>query len=276
MITDREAIELLLSTGRGQQASNPNPQGDPYFINPSGNAQSLASFFPPRRIREQAVLQDAGSFIDYVNRFKSADSLIFSNVTETAATFTAILDYHKKDLTAAYCQHRAEFTTQPTPEWATWLKANRVPMSQVDFATWLEDNLKLFATGADEASPSAAELLELVRTLHGHQNARFNSNLRLNTGAYSAIYDEDIEVKGTTTTKPGSIDLPTQITGGFPLFQGGEAYAVPARLKSRIVERKLMLHFETISLPQLVRENIMRVVAQVEEKTGIKPMLGRA
>jgi len=271
-----QAIDTLLATGRGQQAINLNPQGDPYFINPGGTATSLAQFFPPRRVRQSVALLDAGSFIDYVNRFKSADSLIFSNVTESNATFTAILDYHKKDLTADYCAHRASFTTQPTPEWATWLKANRVPMSQVDFATWLEDNLKLFVTGPDEASPTAAELLELVRTLHGHQNARFSSNLRLQTGAFSASYDEDTEVKGTITTKPGSIDLPAQITGGFPLFQGGEAYAVPARLKSRIVERKLMLHFETISLPQLVRENIMAVVKQVADKTGIIPMLGQA
>jgi uncharacterized protein YfdQ (DUF2303 family) len=271
-----QAIDTLLATGRGQQAINLNPQGDPYFINPGGTATSLANFFPPRRVRQNVTLLDAGSFIDYVNRFKSADSLIFSNVTESNATFTAILDYHKMDLTADYCAHRASFTTQPTPEWSVWLKSNRVPMSQVDFATWLEDNLKLFVTSADEASPSAAELLELVRTLHGHQNARFSSNLRLQTGAFSASYDEDTEVKGTMTTKPGSIDLPAQICGGFPLFQGGEAYAVPARLKSRIVERKLMLHYETISLPQLVRENIMAVVKQVGEKTGIIPMLGQA
>lgn len=275
-----QAIETLLATGRGQQAINLNPQGDPYYISPSGEAISLEEFFPPRRVKQQVTLLDAGSFIDYVNRFKNSDSLIFSNVTEKDATFTAILDYHtpggESEPLADYCAHRASFTTQPTPEWVTWLKANRVPMSQVDFATWLEDNLKLFVTSADEASPSAAELLELVRTLHGHQNARFSSNLRLQTGAFSASYDEDTEVKGTMTTKPGSIDLPAQICGGFPLFQGGEAYAVPARLKSRIVERKLMLHYETISLPQLVRENIMAVVKQVADKTGIIPMLGQA
>ena len=245
--------------------------------------QTCALPISPRRVRQNVLLLDAGSFIDYVNRFKSADSLIFSNVTESNATFTAILDYHtpgdgaEEPPIADYCQHRASFTTQPTPEWLVWLKSNRVPMSQVDFATWLEDNLGLFTKSqTDEASPSGAELLELVRTLHGHQNARFNSNLRLNTGAYSANYDEDIEVKGSITTKPGSIELPTQITGGFPLFQGGEAYAVPARLKSRIVERKLMLHYETMSLPQLVRENIMAVVKQVADKTGIVPLLGMA
>jgi uncharacterized protein YfdQ (DUF2303 family) len=271
-----QAIDTLLSTGRGQQGLHDNGIGDPFFITPQGQAVPLQSFYPPRRVRQNVTLLDAGSFIDYVNRFKSADSLIFSNVTESNATFTAILDYHKMDLTADYCAHRASFTTQPTPEWATWLKSNRVPMSQVDFATWLEDNLKLFTTTADEGSPSAAELLELVRTLHGHQNARFSSNLRLQTGAFSASYDEDTEVKGTITTKPGSIDLPAQISGGFPLFQGGEAYAVPARLKSRIVERKLMLHYETMCLPQLVRENIMAVVKQVADKTGIVPMLGQA
>lgn len=271
----QEAVELLISTGRGQQAINLNPQGDPYFITPNGVAASLSPFFPPRRIKQTVTLLDAWSFVEYVNRFKNADTLIFSNVTEKDATFTAVLDYHEAQPEAPrYCQHLAKYTTIPTPEWAAWLAANRKPMTQVDFATWLEDNLKLFATPADSEAPSGAELLELVQTLHGHQNARFNTALRLNTGAYSVSFDEDIEIKGAIQSRPDKLDLPKEIVGGFAVFQGGEAYAIPARLKTRISERKLMLHFETISLPQLVRENIMAVVKQVADKTGIIPMLG--
>ena len=284
-MNDEKAVELLLSTGRNQQSVNENPAGDPFFINPQGSAVGLVGFFPPRRIKQTVNLIDAGSFVEYVNRFKSADTLIFAKVDETSAMFTAVLDYHKPTgAKADYCQHRATFTTLPTPEWAAWLKANRQAMDQVAFATWLEDNLNLFVQPKDKAGKpdksvlSGADLLELVQTLHGHQNARFNTSLRLQTGAYSVNYEEDVDVKGQVSC--GSIELPKQIVGGFAIFQGGDAFQVPARLKVRVTERKMMLHFETIGVPQLIRDNLIGdaehpgIVGQIATKTGIMPLLG--
>ena len=277
----KDAIELLLATGRTQNNIHENPGGDPYLVKPTGEAVNMGGFYSPRRIKQSPMFQDSGSFADYVNLFKTNESLIFALMTETNATLTAVLDYHRGTVSGVaspnWCQHRAMFAAQPTPEWQAWQAANRRPMNQVEFATWIEDNMNLFATGeiaAVHEAPSGAELLELVRTLHGHQNARFTSNLRLDNGAYCASYEEDHVVKGMSTVKAGSIELPKQILGGFPLFLGGVPYAVEARLKSRITDRVLMLHFETISPVQLVRENLLALVRQVGEKTGIVPLLG--
>lgn len=284
-MTTKDALQLLLDTGKAQQAIQVNTAGDPFFITPSGEAKGLTGFFPPRRIKQSPNFIDAGSFVEYVNRFKTDDSLIFANVTETSATMTAVLDYHKpENARPDYCQHRATFTTLPTPEWAAWLKANRQPMDQVTFATWLEDNLNLFvqpkdSTGKpDKTVPSGAELLELVQTLHGHQNARFNTQVRLQTGAYSVNYEEDVDVKGSVSG--GSIELPKLIMGGFAIFQGGDAFQIPARLKVRVTERKMMLHFETIGVPQLIRDNLIGdeehpgIVRKIATKTEIMPLLG--
>lgn len=275
---ENEAIETLLATGRGQQSVQLNAEGDPFFVKPDGTAVGLKQFFLPRRIEQTVTLLDAGSFAEYVNEFKTGATRIFVNVTEKDAAFTAIIDYHKSFLGDVglpdYCRHVARFTTLPTPEWQTWLAANRKPMNQVEFATWLEDNLPLFVSPADSDAPSGADLLELVRTLHGHQSARFNTALRLNTGAYSVNYDEDVEIKGTCTTKGGSIELPPQIVAGIKVFAGTDAYEVRARLKSRISERRLALHFETISLHVIVRESIMAVIKQVATETKITPLLG--
>lgn len=284
MIETKEALQLLLDTGRAQQQVQENTAGNPFVILPNGQVQDMSGFYPPRRIKQSPSFIDAGSFVEYVNRFKTPESLIFANVTETSATLTAVLDYHAQDLTPNYCQHRATFTTLPTPEWAAWLKANRQPMDQVTFATWLEDNLNLFVqpkdvTGKpDKTVPSGAELLELVQTLHGHQNARFNTQVRLQTGAYSVNYEEDVDVKGSVSG--GVIALPPRIVGGFAIFQGGDAFQVPARLKVRVTERKMMLHFETIGVPQLIRDNLIGdtenpgIVRQIATKTGIIPLLG--
>jgi uncharacterized protein YfdQ (DUF2303 family) len=271
--TTKEAIQLLLDTGKAQQTVHENVMGDPFFITPAGEAKGLHGFFPPRRIEARVMLLDAGSFADYVNRFKSERTLIFAEVTETAATLKAVLDYHQPHQ-PEYCRHVAEFATIETPEWKIWKAANRKPMNQVEFATWLEDNLSLFVSGPRSDSPTATDLLELVRTLHGHQNARFNTALRLDNGAYSVAYDEDVEVKGTSATRGGQVELPKEISAGFAIFQGAEKYLVPARLKTRCSERKLAIWFETIALHAIVRESILALVKQVADKTGIVPMLG--
>lgn len=250
-----------------------NSQSTPFVVIPqSQKVESLESLFPPQRINRTVNLLEAGSFIEYVNRFKTANTLIFANVSETGAAFTAMLDYHSPapELKPAYCKHIAKFEAVETPEWKVWKSANRQPMNQVQFATFLEDNQSLFV------EPTGADLLELVRTLHGHRNARFNTALRLDNGSYSVSYDEDVVVKGTNTAKSGEMELPPMIQAGLAVFQGADPYKVSARLKSRCEDRRLVLFFETVSMHAIVRESIMLLVKQITEGTKIVPMLGNA
>jgi uncharacterized protein YfdQ (DUF2303 family) len=213
---------------------------------------------------------EAGSFSDYVNKFKSLNTLIFALVSETGCTFKAMLDYHNPapDLKPAYCEHVAIFSAIETPEWRTWREADRQVMSQVEFATWIEDNAKLFV------EPDGADLLELIRSLHGHNNARFNTAVRLDNGAFSVGYDEDVVVKSANVTKSGSMELPPVLKAGIAVFQGSAKYEVSARLKSRVNDRQLKLFFETISRHEIVRESIMLLVKQISEATTIIPLIG--
>ncbi len=245
--------------------------GVPFLVIPDGmKLESLERLIPPQRIKRHVQFLEASSFCDYVNKFKNSNTLIFANVSESGCKFLAILDYHAPmpDLTPAYCDHVATFTAIETPEWKTWREANRQAMNQVEFATWLEDNQKLFV------EPTGAELLELVRTLHGHNNARFNTALRLDNGSFSVSYDEDVVVKGASVAKGGEFELPPVIKAGIAVFQGGEKYEVSARLKSRCADRKLSLFFETISYHEIVRESILLLTKQIGEETKIVPLLG--
>jgi uncharacterized protein YfdQ (DUF2303 family) len=273
----KETLDAILALNKPEiQFGRPdttNGESIPFVVIPqSQKVESLEELFPPARIKRTVNLLEAGSFIEYVNRFKTANTLIFANVSETGANFTAMLDYHgaAPDLKPAYCAHVAKFEAVETPEWKIWKAANRKPMNQVDFATFLEDNQSLFV------EPTGADLLELVRTLHGHRNARFNTALRLDNGSYSVSYDEDVVVKGTSTAKSGEMELPPLIQAGLAVFQGADAYKVSARLKSRCEDRRLVLFFETVALHQIVRESIMLLVKQISEGTKIVPMLGNA
>ncbi len=270
----KETLQLILDTGRGQNAVQKGDSGDAFFIRPDGNAQGIRHFFKPTRVEAKVNLTDADSFCEYFKRFANPASLIFGNVHPDGATFRAIIDYHAPSdakPTPDYCDHIATFSTKKTPEWEAWLKANRKPMSQIEFATWLEDNLHLFTVAKEEA-PSAADLLELVKSLHGHQNATFNTSIRLDNGAHSCSYEEAVNVQGSV--RGGAVVLPPFIYGGFPLFQGMPGYLVQARLKSRIESRKLVLFFETVAMEKMIQDCLDIVIERIEEKTERTVLIG--
>lgn len=268
---DRQTLDRLLELGAKAPEIIKGLSSDPLVVIPSGcKIESLEPYFPPTRIKRGVALLEAGSFIEYVNRFKNDSTLIFANVTETSASFIAMLDYHgpAPELEPDYCSHTAKFSTIQTPEWKIWLAADRTQMDQVKFATWLEDNAGLFT------DPSGADLLELVQTLSGKSDVRFNSAVRLTSGSNKLHFDEDVILRGASTTKEGDVELPAILTAGIAPFQGAPKYEVKARLKYRIDSRKLALWFETISIHVIVRDSIMLVVKEIAEKTSIVPLLG--
>src|ERR1017187_8626134 len=124
----KETLDALLELG----AKTPNviqfDECEPLVVIPDRQkVESLARFFPPTRIKRTVLLLEASSFIDYVNRFKMDNTLIFANVSETGVSFTAMLDYHSAApaLNPHYCEHIVKFDAIQTPEWKIWQAANR-------------------------------------------------------------------------------------------------------------------------------------------------------
>jgi uncharacterized protein YfdQ (DUF2303 family) len=245
---------------------------DPFMVVADGfRVENMASFCPPQRIKRSVQLLEAESFCAYVNRFKNADTLIFCDMTENGCSFTAMIDYHgaAPECKPRYCQHQAIYIAVMTPEWGTLVENSGENMNQVDFAAFLEDNQKLFI------NPSGADLLELVKTLHGHRNARWNTSLRLDNGSYSVSYDEDIIVKGQQSTKAGEMTLPDKIALGVKVFLGGDRWEVQARLKTRCEDRRLSIWYQLMNTPEVLRENMLALVRKIHAQTEILPLLGR-
>lgn len=274
-----ETLRSLLSLGAAAPKVFGADDSEPLVSLPANQQLvSLAKFMPPKYINRVVNLLDAPSYAEYINRFKTPNSLIFANIQTDAGDsaplgveFTAFLDYHAPapDLTPARCAHLAKFHALLTPEWLVWDGADGNCMTQVKFAEFCEENAELFVC------PSGADLLELVRSLEGHKNARFNSSFRLDNGAHSCAYDEEVVVKGATTTVNGALELPKTIQAGIAVFFGSDPYAVTARLKVRVEDRKLALWYETVNRPKIVRESIMALVKQVADATGILPLLAQ-
>lgn len=246
---------------------------DPLLVIPTGcKIENLSAFYLPRYIRQTVKLQAAKSFIEYVNRFKQTTTVIFAQTGDPPVSVVAVFDYHSPGPgnAADRCAHLARFSLQATPEWKTWLAADRQKMSQLDFALWLEENAGLLE------APGGAELLELVQSLHGHLDARFNQTFRLKDGAQKLAYDEDVVIRGTAgvTSKPGELELPAFLQAKLTPYEGNPPQRISARLKVRLENRRLVLWFETVMLPRITRECVDLTLAEIEAGTGLTPWLG--
>jgi uncharacterized protein YfdQ (DUF2303 family) len=278
----KEIVKLSAIQASARQFTLNNGEvSAPFVIVPQNTElKALEHLFAPQYIKQRVTLLDAGSFIEYVNKFKTSATLIFANVGADSATFTAVLDYHHGDTSeAARCAHVATFTTMVTPQWATWLEANKKRMTQLQFAEWLEENAELFR------EPTGAALLEIVTTLEGKQEVRFTSGMRLQSGANELSYEEDVNAAGGSGTRAGKLKIPQIVTAGIAPFHGASPYKVQARLKYRIESRKVTFWLETINLAGITRDALLLIAKEIgsPEKpegkdgkagTGIVPLLG--
>ena len=268
---DKSTIDRLIEIGAQKPCTTiPAPDGFPFVVIPTGmKTESLMPLMPLHHIKRTVTLDDAKSFCEYVNRFKTGQTLIFCTAAPAGAMFKAILDYHEPIADADFCDHVAIYATQPTPEWTLWISNDRKPKGQEEFATFLEENAYLFK------QPEGSELLELVSTLFAKSDVSYSGALRMKSGGVTLNYDEQIEVTGSTGSKPGRMELPSLIAAGIAPFIGAPAYKVDARLKYSISSRKLMLRYETITPHVIIRDSIQLLVAQVEELTKISPLMGQ-
>ena len=260
--------ELLKLSSTSAKPFTIAPNGDPIAIVPTGmNVVDLSSYVDPKRIERIVHLTTASSFSSYVNRFKESATLISVAVLNGASTFTALLDYHAPGKPARVA-HRAVFEPVVTADWKTLMASNRKPFSQLEFATWLEENSRFVK------SPSSADLMELVQTLSGKSDVRFDSAVRLQSGGSRVSYNEDVELKGTVSSKSGFVEFPSILDLAVQPFEGAAVYALSARLKYRIQSNKLSLWYEIITPHLVVRDAVNLIVDQITKDTGLTPLYG--
>ena len=114
------------------------------------------------------IVRDVESFGVYYDKHADDDSEVFADLD--AGTITAVLDAHHsadwaaRGLTlddARWQQHRLVLALKPTLPWVTWTAQNRKPMTQIDFADFLEDNRRDLDP---DGGITAADFLELAQS----------------------------------------------------------------------------------------------------------------
>ncbi|WLG26038.1 YfdQ family protein [Pseudomonas lurida] len=234
----------------------------PLALVPNGvSIESLEHLLPaPSRIKQKITVLDAESFISYVNRFSTQATAVFCNGPE-GRTFTAVIDYHDP-ATPAWRDHVATYRCPTTIEWGNWKEKDRKRMDQATFAEFIEDNVKDITHHPEhENTPSAADMLEIGRTLEAKKNITFRQGTRLDNGQVQLTYNEEIDGRAG---EAGQLRIPEEFYIALKPFLGGDTFCVPARFRYRIQEGRLVMWYELVRADKVLEEAYNAVRAKIE------------
>lgn len=250
---------------------------------------SVASLFEayrdhPRRKTGTARALTLTSFIDLVNRHKTADTAVFADTNWEKPSFQAVIDYHGLNAvveaptliagedavgTPGNLKHRIAYEFPLSLEWKTWVKAHDAWMEQRVFAEFIRDNLINLAApfdaeritierefGTTVASP--ADLLRLSRGLQVNVESVVKQAVTLESGEGQISWEE---------THKDADGKPLKVPGAFLLsvapFFGGEPVRMPVSLRYRAdggkVRWGILLYRPDAYVTERVRDDLDRV-----------------
>jgi len=227
----------------------------------------LAVLGPPRR-QGQIVLHEVASFIEHVNRFKLPNqTTIWANQRDFSVVAIFDDDPAGAELTrAGWRAHRAGYMCPRSPEWLAWTKFEGNEFGQEAFAQLLEDRLEDIA--AKDGYPKAAELLEMARNLVINQKGTFKKTIDPTSGTGTLVCENE--------HGQGSTKIPRAFLLGLSVFEGGEHFAIEARIRFTMANGVPRFAYALHRRAEIERDAFLDVRAQVEKGTALPVFAGMA
>ncbi|MCY1166586.1 hypothetical protein D9M73_65290 [compost metagenome] len=244
-----------------------------YLVTPPGyshleitSAVEKAGLAPKRKIGTVS-LGDVTSLLTYLgDQSKATDAYVYADVD--ARTITAVFNDQKAVGQPGWRDHRAVFKAELTPEFKLWLENSGKPMSQTDFAEFIEDNF------ADLAGDDASLLLNVATTIQATSGINFASAKRLQDGQTQLTYNEVIDASAGAN---GEMKIPQKFTLGVRIFKNGGGYAVTARLKYRLASGSVKFFYELERAERAIEDAFNGYVAEVRNhESKYTVLIGKA
>lgn len=200
----------------------------------------------PLRARGFAKLCTLDSFIAHVKRTRSVRErcVVFVDPSPSAPSMLSLYDYDAGTASPGWREHGARYSFPLSRAWKAWADRAGRPMSQADFAAFLEDRAHEVVDpklpGAGEAAvalgrldlrvATPAEMLTASRGLAATVEVSVESSTVLNTGEVRFVYGE--KLKGQDGQK---LTIPGGFVVALPVFEGDrEVHALPVRLRFKM------------------------------------------
>lgn len=133
-------------------------------------------------------------------------------------------------------------------------------MTQAQFANFIEDHLE------DVLEPSGHDLLTIATDLEASSSGSFKGKVNLDNGSVRLAYSDEVET---------TVEVPKNLILGIPLFEHGDRYKLPARLRFQIGGGSVKFRLLFTNLADAKEQEFERIVQEIEEKTGEAIYRGR-
>ncbi len=219
----------------------------------------------PRRFRGTVTLKDVASLLAYCSD-QAAHDTGYLYADPDKRSITAVFNDHR-GVEPGWRDHRAEFKAEYTPEFEKWMRNDKQPKTQGEFAEFIEDNF------SDIAEPGAQVLLDIATTMQAKTDINFSSAKRLQNGQVQLQYTESINA---TAGANGALEIPKEFALGLRIFKNGGGYKLRARLKYRLNAGSVKFWYELDRPERAVEDAFAGYVDQVREGSEYQVLVGVA
>lgn len=249
--------------------------GIPYAIVPGGyELRSLESLLDrPARKQGAIHLKDVDSFIAYVKKHGvEGECVLYAEIEDSTSRFhlVAVLNDHGGFPEAQnWRDFRCHLAPALSVEWLRWKSRDRSSQGQMEFASFLEDNLADIST---EGVPSGSDILKMVTEFVVNADKKFRSKLDLQNGLTQFEFSEE-EDSGTRSR----MQVFNRFTLGLPVFyRSKSAYLLEARLRYRVKdEKKIEFWYELIRPDRVLEAAVGEELDKIRAETGFPVLFGK-
>jgi len=273
MDENQNLAETILKESKQPQFSEISlPDGKiPTVSKPDGWSVELHPELLPAPLRKVAKvrLDDAESFIWYLKEHGSLASCrtyLAANYSVGSVDFTGVINDNTQT-EANWRDHRAIFSPAKSEEWNRWIGSNGKKFSQVEFATFLEENLQDIAQVTD--MPTGADIMAMAIEFEATADKKFKSGVRLQSGGVNLEY---IDQEDSATRE--KMKIFERFSIGIPPFFNGDPYRIDARLKYSIRDAQLKIWYELVRPDKVLEAAAKDLVQKIKDESGFPLLAG--
>lgn len=215
----------------------------------------------PIYIKQAIVVQTLDSLVEYVNKYRSDDTILFADVE--ANKIHAIIDYHRRE-GAEHVAHSATMQLRHSEEWTAWKKIDGELMKQLDFARFIEEN------SADVVAPSGGELLDVARDLQAVRSANFKRAVRTNTDHENFEFADNTEMRAKN-----GVEVPTKFELSIPVYFGERSVPLQAFLRWNLSVESLVLGVKLHRAEHVRQAMFKEIVLDASSRTSTLAVYGK-
>ena len=220
----------------------------------------------PRRKTAKIKLNDTESFIEYVvtqGDEEHCNIYCKADFESGGIAFLAVLNDHSSNINGQmWRDHTALYTPEKSVEWKRWAANDKKQMNQLEFATFIEDNLDDIAPV--DGMPSRADLLEMILKFEANQDSRLKQHVRLQSGGIELNFVNNDDEQTIQRMK-----MFEKISIGIPVFDNEKNnYRIDARLRYRTREGKLTFWYELIRADKVFKAAAQNMISEIKTGTG--------